>query len=363
MSGRENPPGGTPEGVPGGDDEYRSVVFDESFVRAARIQEYSAEERIGGGSRAVRTRPLWRRASGSRQVLLLILVIVLAFSTAIYLGVRNPYRTESPPSAIELNMTVIPLAPASAGGSSPAGRPTSSGPSPGAATKMFDSSPAAAYHSGAEGITIPATSRTDNFSQSQVLRALSLTKEYLVASSLDPDVLVGGSTSGVRKLLDPAQHDQFDSALANPSDDGQHAITGWLTRFDGSQVTLVDTNVRVGGSMRVSETGPDALTVTTDHTFVFAVRAAQSKSSPPMLFTVRRALTAQYDQRGLQDSHIALVRSATEAGPQSCSAETAAYFQPLLPGAKNSSGATAGTNPYDRGRPVASVCGVLDTSR
>ena len=47
MAGRRNPPEGTPDGGSGGgDDEYRSVVFDESFIKAARIQEFSAQERM-----------------------------------------------------------------------------------------------------------------------------------------------------------------------------------------------------------------------------------------------------------------------------------------------------------------------------
>ncbi len=47
MTGRSEPPDGPPENSAGGEDEYRSLVFDESFVRAARMQEFSAEERMG----------------------------------------------------------------------------------------------------------------------------------------------------------------------------------------------------------------------------------------------------------------------------------------------------------------------------
>ena len=46
MGGPGEPPEGTPEGPSGAEDEYRSIVFDESFVRAAPLQEYSARERI-----------------------------------------------------------------------------------------------------------------------------------------------------------------------------------------------------------------------------------------------------------------------------------------------------------------------------
>lgn len=96
MAGRGDPPEGTPEGLPGGEDEYRSVVFDEAFVRAAHLQEFSARERMGEYAQAVRSRPsAWEGRSSSRQAILLVLLILLAFGTAIYLGVRNPYQ---PPS-------------------------------------------------------------------------------------------------------------------------------------------------------------------------------------------------------------------------------------------------------------------------
>src|SRR5438046_2318552 len=112
MAGPGDPPEGPPEGIPGGgEDEYRSVVFDESFVRAARIQEYSARERLDGTSRAVRIRHVWARGGGPRQALILVLLIALAFGTAIYLGIRHPYKADVPPSAEPLRIGMIQLVP------------------------------------------------------------------------------------------------------------------------------------------------------------------------------------------------------------------------------------------------------------
>src|SRR3954466_2967517 len=96
MGGPGDPPEGTPEGAPGGgEDEYRSVVFDESFVRAARLQEFSAQERLDDHAPAVRNRRPWGRAGGGRQALILIVMIALAFATAIYMGIRHPYQQPS----------------------------------------------------------------------------------------------------------------------------------------------------------------------------------------------------------------------------------------------------------------------------
>ncbi|MEY7976781.1 hypothetical protein AB8O53_10710, partial [Streptomyces pilosus] len=85
MGGPSDPPEGTPEGAPGGgEDEYGSVVFDESFVRAARLREYSARERITDHAPAVRRSPPLRRGGLSRQALVLVLLIAVAFGTAVY---------------------------------------------------------------------------------------------------------------------------------------------------------------------------------------------------------------------------------------------------------------------------------------
>ena len=59
--------------------------------RAARIQEFSARERLDGAARAVRIRHVLPRGL-ARQAVALILLIVLAFGFAIYMGVRHPYK-------------------------------------------------------------------------------------------------------------------------------------------------------------------------------------------------------------------------------------------------------------------------------
>ncbi len=133
-------PSDPPEGAPGGgEDEYRSVVFDESFVRAARLQEFSAQERITDHAPAVRRREPVRRGGGlSRQVLVLVLLIAVAFGTAVYMGVRHPYRTSAADRPAEpLRMTVVPSprrtrcpAPPTSGSCTRTARPRGSGSAP-----------------------------------------------------------------------------------------------------------------------------------------------------------------------------------------------------------------------------------------
>ncbi|MGW0549395.1 SCO2583 family membrane protein [Streptomyces altiplanensis] len=367
MAGRGEPPEGPPEGLPGGsDDEYRSVVFDESFVRAARLQEFSAQERMNDHAEAVRSRPAraasrdggsggGRRGTGAKQALALVLVVALAFAMAVYLGVRHPYQPSPAPHAGPLRMSVVPLAPES---TVPGGAPA----------ELFEHSPAARFRTGAEGIALPAARRTAHFSEGQVLSALTVAKDYLVASSLAPDVLKGSTVRPVRVLLDPGQLTQFDRSFDAPAGDGRHAATGWLVRFDPVKVALAAPQVRVRGVLRVEETESGRLEVTSDHTFVYALRPAGDSAGLPRadgasLFTVRRELHFRFDRDDLRMHRAELLFSYVQAGPQACSADAADRLRPVLAGQRAADDrGPAGTDPYTTGRATTALCGTLAPS-
>ncbi len=351
MGGPGDPPEGAPEGAPGGgEDEYRSVVFDESFIRAARLQEFSAQERIADHAPAVRRRPPLRRGL-SRQALVLVLLIAIAFGTAIYMGVRHPYQNPAAHEPVEpLRMTVIPLAP--------------EGKVPGKADPayLYEHSPAAQFKSGAEGVPLPASRRTAHFSDSQVVSALTTAKDYIVRSALDPDVLTGSEVRAVRVLLDPDQLGQFDQSFARPTADGRHAPTGWLVRFDPSRAELADRRVRVQGTLQAAEADSSTLEVTADHTFVYALRpAGADDKSAVSLFTVRRELHFRFDREDLRLHQGQLVVSYVQAGPLSCAEDSTNHLRPLLAGQTAKEGGPAGTDPYATGSATA-LCGSLATS-
>ncbi|MFF9205176.1 hypothetical protein ACF1AE_25825 [Streptomyces sp. NPDC014986] len=348
MGGPSDPPEGTPEGVPGGgEDEYRSVVFDESFVRAAQLQEYSAQERITDHAPAVRRRPPPRRGL-SRQALALVVLIAVAFGTALYMGVRSPYRSPVAEKPAEpLRMTVIPLA------------PRNEVPGDTDVERLYARSPAAQFRTGAEGVTLPAARRTAHFSDGQVVSALITAKDYLVRSSLDPDVLTGGRTRPVRVLLDSGQLDQFDRSFTRPTADGRHAPTGWLVRFDPARVELADRGIRVRGTMQAAETDSATLEVTTDHTFVYALRpAGAGRDAAASLFTVRRELHFRFDRDDLRLHQAELAVAHVQAGPLSCAEDSAGRLRPLLAGRTAEEGGPAGTDPYATGSAPA-LCGSL----
>ncbi|EXU89127.1 MULTISPECIES: SCO2583 family membrane protein [Streptomyces] len=364
MTGPGDPPEGTPDGAPGGgDDEYRSVVFDERFVRAARLQEFSADERLGEHhAPAVKIRHAWLRLGGSRQAVLLVLLIVLAFGTAVYMGVRHPYKAPEPVRAEPLRSSVVPLAPPAA--------------VPGAApADLFAHSPAADYRIGAAGINLPAVQRSAHFSDGQIVSALTIAKDYLVRSSVDPATLTGGSVRPVRLLLDTGQLDQFDRSLAHPDDNGRDAATGWLVRFDAKQLRLADRNVRVNGTLDATELSPDTLDVAADYTFVYAVQpapgapadaAGQHTGTPTAgaasLVTVRRQLHFRIGRDDLADHRLVVVQSSLQAGPMTCSSDPADTLHPLLAGQHAGPDRPAGTDPYARGRVNAALCGELSAT-
>ncbi|WP_405799554.1 hypothetical protein [Streptomyces sp. NBC_01506] len=358
MAARGDPPEGTPDGTPGGgEDEYRSVVFDESFIRAARLQEFSARERMGDHSHAVRRRDPAERPGagsltprkGSLQVLLLVLVIAVAFGTAVYVGVRPPYRPAITRSAEPLRMTVIPLAPA---GAVPGGPPES----------LLRQSPAAKFATGASGIPLPLARRTPNFTENEVMTALTTAKDYLVASSLDPDVLSGAQRRTVRAMVDPGQLAQFDASFTNPADDGRHAPAGWLVRFDAAKVAMAAPAVHVRGTLRFAESAAGTIDVLSDHTFVYALRpAGQPAGQDASLFTVRRTLHFRFDREDLARHRAELLTSQVQAGPQACSTGASSTLLPLLAGGRAKPTGPAGTDPYATGPPTAGLCGVLDS--
>ncbi len=357
MTGRAEPPEGTPDGAPGGgDDEYRSVVFDESFVEAARLQEYSAAERLQDEehaavhSRAPGRTGRRRRASG--QGVALVVLIVMAFATAVYLGVRAPYPPPEPAPAQPMRVSMLPLAPQ---GPVPGGMPGD----------LFEHSPAKELRkSTQDGITVPPLHSTRHFSENEIQSAVNDVQQYLVHSALDSDVLTGGQYRGVKLWLDHGQHTQFQSSVEDPRSDGRHAATGWMVRFDPKQVELATHEIRFEGTIDYQEAGSDALDVTTDHVFVYALRpAGDSTSAHASLFTVRRQMNFHLERSDLRDHQLRVRNVELRAGPSACSPDQSEYLRPLLAGRKATGTGPAGTDPYDASHDHPSaVCGKLADS-
>jgi hypothetical protein len=351
MSGPGDPPEGTPEGASGGgEDEYRSVVFDESFVRAARIQEYSARERQDDAARPVRIRHVLPRGL-ARQATALILLIVLAFGFALYMGVRHPYKARDADTGEQLHVTVIPLVPS---GTVPAV----------SARAPFEGTAAARYASGIAGLNVPGRMhRIGGYSESEVGEGYDTAVDFLADSALQEQTVTGGDLRQVRTLLDPGQVGQFDNSLSDPAADGSREVTGWLVRFDPDPAVRVElaggnAGIRVNGNWTASETGDEHLEIVADHTYVYAIRGSSDPTRAVSLFTVRRQLRFHFDHQELTRHHIEVVQADVAAGPLACSAEVQSYFRPILAG-HTAPGAVAGADPYNRDHPPGAVCAPL----
>ena len=135
---------------------------------------------MGDHAPAVRRRPAaCDRQAGSRQALVLVLLIALAFGTADLHGRPPPVRAPGRRSRAEpLRITVDPARPAGRRARR-ATRPTCTRT---ARPPQFRIG--AAGHHPARPPGAP-----QHFSDSQVVTALTIAKDYLVQSSLDPDVL------------------------------------------------------------------------------------------------------------------------------------------------------------------------------
>lgn len=274
----------------------------------------------------------------------------MIFAAAVHLGSRQPYPPLARP-AEPARMTLVALAPQ---GLVPGGRPAD----------LYAHSPADQYRSGAAGVTLPLARRTAHFSEAQVMAALDTAKDYLVQSSLDPEVLGGGTVRPVRLLLDPDQLAQFDRSVDSPAADGRHSTGGWLVRFDPARVALADPAVRVQGTLHVAETSPDALEVTSDHTFAYALRPATpgADTADASLFTVRRELRLRFDREDLRMHRTELVTSHLQAGPMDCAADLSGALRPLLAGQRATATAAPVTDPYAPTPAAAtSLCATLAT--
>jgi hypothetical protein len=346
------PPEGVPEGGSGSDDEYRSVVFDESFVRAARITELSAVERLGGAPRGIRHK-LGHGLLGSlpRQALTLLLLIVVAFGAAVYFGLAAPHQGSAGPAGPELTTSFTALTPAS--GSVPTVDPSS---------PFANLAAAAGYADGSAGFGLPAArTSTAHFDQAQVSSAVDTVRRYLVASELSPAVLAQGETAPVRALVEPGEQGQFDQSTTAPSDDQQHLATGWMVRFDPMKVALAEDTVKVAGGVTVREADPSTLELTADHTLVYAVRpAGVTVSGPVTLYSIRREVRFELDRSDILNGQLRVLDTVEQAGPSSCAADQSEYLQPLAPGGSGPATGHPGTvDPADRSQPAWQSCAVM----
>ncbi|MER5438491.1 hypothetical protein [Streptomyces sp. NPDC002790] len=178
-------------------------------------------------------------------------------------------------------------------------RPTAPPPDDAAASPTLDEpfrgSPAARWASGSAGITVPAARATGWMSTAQVARSLERSRDFLTASSLDPEVLRGDHPAEAIALINPRQPKErtfLDRSLTAPSEKYNPLVL--FSRFDTSKVQLVGHEVKTRGRITYRTGEKGALEVTTDVTYVYPVVSAEAGSDRVTRVIVRREVVMNW---------------------------------------------------------------------
>jgi hypothetical protein len=370
------------------DDPFAGLVLDDAFVKAATSKEQSARARGLAARwkhqppvvvpfraepeprrRLFRRRPPrldpWgqpvRRKRRPLPTALLVLVAVALVLAALNPGAVRKLLAEAT-SRAGTGQTASPVTGPSAT------------PDPGVPTvdQPFAGSPAAAWPSGADGIVLPAAKAYGNVSTSRVAANLQRVKQFLVATNLDPAVLAGATPSAALGLVDPTERvdtgglmiDHLRASLALPS--AANDPTWFVTRFNTKAAELIGSTIKVNGHTTLAGDGQGGTLITSDYTFVYALR---SRGPDPL---VARTIVRRSERFDVPDGSRYAIPSGTLilAGFSSFSANggcahtgflTPEFDDPLQHQGPAPSGAPV--DPYDRSGAIPQGGGCHLTTR
>ncbi|WP_307666472.1 hypothetical protein [Streptomyces sp. V2I9] len=160
----------------------------------------------------------------------------------------------------------------------------------------FRGSPAARWSDGIAGVHLPEARATGWMSEAEVGRALDRTREFLVASSLDPAVLRGERPEKAMALINPHQSDvrtYLEKAFSSPDRDNDPLLL--FSRFRPAEVRPVGDVVKTRGRVTFREGKKGAVEVSTDVTYVYPVRRASGDDDEVARTIVRRETVVSWD--------------------------------------------------------------------
>ncbi|MFJ8533011.1 hypothetical protein [Streptomyces sp. NPDC093591] len=351
----------------------RLRALDEAEARQARAGRRWGRKKAPAAPRQPegwRTGPAWQEMNGrsSRRrkvwsalgVLLAVAVAVIALKPSAALS-WLPGGSQDAAGAPD---SASPLAPET---SRPSGAPAEGGGLP-TRKRPFIGSPAERWAAGADAIEVPkAAKAVGGVSAARITTGLGLTKDFLVASNLDRDVLYGAEPKTALALVDPLQQDYLSglrSALRHPT--VKNDPTWIFTRFDPDKVELVGTEVRVRGRMTV-EPGDVAgqARIRADYTFVYPL--ARSGGGKEVTRTiVRRVVQVDVsDPARFQgtEGHIWVYDLDGEISNDNCR-DGDGFIQPLFQADLYAGPGPSGevVDPYDRSRELGRAkdeCGTV----
>ncbi|MGV9788720.1 hypothetical protein [Streptomyces sp. NPDC003435] len=225
-------------------------------------------------------------------------------------------------------------------------RPTTADP--------FRGSPAATWASGAAGITMPKEAKAVGWmSAAEVQRALTRSKDFLVASSLDRGVLRGERPEKAIALINPHQKDVqhlLKTAFQTPGEKNNPLLL--FSRFQPSRAHLVGDVVKTRGALTYEEGERGALKVTADVTFVYPV--ARTGGDDDILRTIiRRELVLSWDDPdkvSTEPGTFSVISYKYDMTNGGCGTPTG-YFVPPFGPDRHADESGEEVDPYDRDTP------------
>ncbi|MEW1724476.1 hypothetical protein [Streptomyces sp. NPDC093109] len=274
-------------------------------------------------------------------------LLVVAFVPGLTAGLFGG-ADASPPTAETERPTQAPPA-------DEAQRPTTDEP--------FRGSPAASWASGAAGITTPKAEAVGWMNAAEVERALTRSRDFLVASGLDREVLEGERPEKAISLINPHQKDVqalLKTAFRTPSEKNDPLLL--FSRFQPSRTDLVGDVVKTRGRLTYQEGERGALQVTADVTFVYPVTRADASGDDGgdagddaiVRTIVRRELVMSWDDPDkviTEPGTFSIVSYKYEMTNGGCGAPTG-YFNPPFGTDGQTDASATEVDPYDRSAPV-----------
>ncbi|MFI1226596.1 MULTISPECIES: hypothetical protein [unclassified Streptomyces] len=219
--------------------------------------------------------------------------------------------------------------------------------------RPFAGSPAARWGDGAAGIHLPAAQATGWMSKAEVDKALDRTRDFLVASSLDPAVLRGERPEKALALINPHQSDVQDflgKAFRAPDRENDPLLL--FSRFRPADVRPVGDVVKTRGRVTFREGKRGAVEISTDVTYVYPLVRAAEGSDEVARTILRREVVVSWDDPAkivIEPGTFSLVSYKVDATNGGCDSYTG-YLTPAFLADRTTSEGGDGpeVDPYDR---------------
>ncbi|RYJ25402.1 cytoplasmic membrane protein FsxA [Streptomyces sp. L-9-10] len=217
----------------------------------------------------------------------------------------------------------------------------------------FRGSPAAQWANGTAGMSLPAARATGWMSREHVAQALEQSRNFLAASSLDPEVLGGERPAKAIALINPHQRDVQDylaTAFRAPGRENDPLLL--FSRFAKTKARPFGDVVRTRGRITYEEGERGAVEVTTDVTYVYPVVRAAAGSDEVARTIVRREIVMSWDDPSkvvIEPGTFSLVSYKVDTANGGCDNVTG-YFLPEFSAERAVTGSGDGpeVDPYDR---------------